>query len=95
MTERELIITRFDDSKSPNQEYRELKPSEVAKLNSNRELHSVQDLIFQKKRALDKELHKKGWGSMSDFMSDLFAKGFDTMKIEFDTIKAEVDSRFQ
>ena len=92
---KELIITRFDDSKSPNQEYRELKPSEVAKLNSNRELHSAQDLIFQKKRALDKELHKKGWGNTSDFMAELFSKGFDTMKVEYDAIKSEVDSRFQ
>jgi len=91
---RQLIATRIDDDGGPNQEYRDLKPLEATKLEALRVDHAAQDLVFKKKRALQKELHKKGWGNTADFMSELFDKGFDTMKQEFDAVKAEVDSRF-
>jgi len=92
---RELIVTRTDDNSAPNQEYRDLKQSEITKIENDRAARIIQNLPATKKRALDKELHKKGWLNMADFMSELFDKGFDTMKAEFDGIKSEVDSRFQ
>jgi len=92
---RELIVTRIDDESAPNQVYRDLKQSEIAKIENDRAARIIQNLPAMKKRALDKELHKKGWLNMADFMAEIFSKGFDTMKAEYDVLKSDVDSRFQ